>query len=44
MATTSANLAMLRDILSHQQSCGGYPRLPIWSSSKVMIKAEPTHA
>ena len=30
-----------RDIMSYKASCGGCPRLPVWSSPKVMIKGEP---
>jgi hypothetical protein len=30
-----------RDIMSLRESCGGCPRLPVWSSPKVMIKGEP---
>ena len=30
-----------RDIMSYKESCGGCPRLPVWSSPKVMIKGEP---
>lgn len=30
-----------RDIMSYKQSCGGCPRLPVWSSPKVMIRGEP---
>jgi hypothetical protein len=29
-----------RDIMSYKESCGGCPRLPVWSSPKVMIKGE----
>jgi hypothetical protein len=29
-----------RDIMSYRESCGGCPRLPVWSSPKVMIKGE----
>ena len=30
-----------RDIMSYKESCNGCPRLPIWSSPKVLIKGEP---
>jgi hypothetical protein len=30
-----------RDIMSYKESCGGCPRLPIWSSPKLMIQGEP---
>jgi peptidyl-Asp metalloendopeptidase len=30
-----------RDIMSYRESCGGCPRLPVWSSPNVMIKGEP---
>jgi hypothetical protein len=30
-----------RDIMSYKESCGGCPRLPVWSSPKVMIRGEP---
>jgi hypothetical protein len=30
-----------RDIMSYKESCGGCPRLPIWSSPKLMIRGEP---
>src|SRR5262245_3602189 len=30
-----------RDIMSYKESCGGCPRLPIWSNPKVMIQGEP---
>jgi Metallo-peptidase family M12 len=30
-----------RDIMSYKQSCGGCPRLPIWSSPNVQIKGKP---
>jgi hypothetical protein len=30
-----------RDIMSYKESCGGCPRLPIWSSPKVLVKGEP---
>ena len=30
-----------RDIMSYKDSCGGCPRIPVWSSPKVMIKGEP---
>ena len=30
-----------RDIMSYKESCGGCPRLPVWSSPKVRIEGEP---
>ena len=30
-----------RDIMSYRESCGGCPRLPIWSSPTLLIKGEP---
>ena len=30
-----------RDIMSYKNSCGGCPRIPVWSSPKVLIKGEP---
>jgi len=30
-----------RDIMSYKESCGGCPRLPVWSSPKVQVKGEP---
>jgi len=30
-----------RDIMSYKESCGGCPRLPVWSSPKVLMKGEP---
>ena len=30
-----------RDIMSYKESCGGCPRLPVWSSPKVLIRGEP---
>ena len=30
-----------RDIMSYKDSCGGCPRIPIWSSPKVLVKGEP---
>jgi hypothetical protein len=30
-----------RDIMSSKQSCGGCPRLPIWSSPTVLVDGEP---
>ena len=29
-----------RDIMSYKASCGGCPRLPVWSSPKVTVKGE----
>jgi hypothetical protein len=30
-----------RDIMSYKDSCGGCPRIPVWSSPKVLVKGEP---
>ena len=30
-----------RDTMSYKESCGGCPRLPVWSSPNVLIKGEP---
>jgi hypothetical protein len=30
-----------RDIMSYKESCGGCPRLPVWSSPKVIIRGMP---
>jgi hypothetical protein len=30
-----------RDIMSYKASCGGCPRLPIWSSPNVYVKGDP---
>jgi hypothetical protein len=30
-----------RDIMSYKESCGGCPRLPVWSSPFVKVKGEP---
>ncbi len=30
-----------RDIMSYKGSCGGCPRLPVWSSPKVLVNGEP---
>jgi hypothetical protein len=30
-----------RDIMSYKGSCGGCPRLPVWSSPTVLIRGEP---
>ena len=30
-----------RDIVSYKESCGGCPRLPVWSNPTVLIKGEP---
>jgi hypothetical protein len=30
-----------RDIMSYKASCGGCPRLPVWSNPRVLIKGEP---
>jgi hypothetical protein len=29
-----------RDIMSYKESCGGCPRLPVWSSPTVMVRGE----
>jgi hypothetical protein len=29
-----------RDIMSYKDSCGGCPRLPVWSGPKVLVKGE----
>jgi hypothetical protein len=29
-----------RDIMSYKESCNGCPRLPVWSSPKVLVKGE----
>ena len=29
-----------RDIMSYKESCNGCPRLPVWSSPKVMVRGE----
>ena len=31
-----------RDIMSYPESCGGCPRIPIWSNPRVLYKGEPT--
>jgi hypothetical protein len=30
-----------RDIMSYKESCGGCPRIPVWSSPIVRINGEP---
>ena len=30
-----------RDIMSYKESCGGCPRLPVWSGPTVMVRGEP---
>ena len=30
-----------RDIMSYKESCGGCPRLPVWSSPLIKVKGEP---
>jgi hypothetical protein len=30
-----------RDIMSYRQSCGGCPRLPVWSSPVLLVRGEP---
>ena len=30
-----------RDIMSYKESCGGCPRVPVWSGPTVMVKGEP---
>jgi hypothetical protein len=29
-----------RDIMSYKDSCGGCPRIPVWSNPKVLVKGE----
>jgi hypothetical protein len=29
-----------RDIMSYKESCGGCPRVPVWSSPQVMVSGE----
>jgi hypothetical protein len=36
--------AKWRDIMSYKESCGGCPRLPVWSSPLITIKGEPAGA
>jgi hypothetical protein len=36
-----ANGTKWRDVMSYKASCGGCPRLPIWSSPKLMVLGEP---
>ena len=31
-----------RDIMSYKDSCSGCPRIPVWSSPKVMVDGEVT--
>ena len=31
-----------RDIMSYKESCGGCPRLPVWSSPTIKINGDPT--
>ena len=33
-----------RDIMSYKESCGGCPRLPVWSGPKVMVKRRSRRA
>jgi hypothetical protein len=35
------NGAKWRDIMGSKESCGGCPRVPVWSSPTVLIKGEP---
>ncbi len=35
------NGAQWRDIMGSKESCGGCPRLPVWSSPTVFVKGEP---
>ena len=35
------NAPKWRDIMSYKESCGGCPRLPVWSSPNVLVKGEP---
>ena len=30
-----------RDIMSYKESCGGCPRVPVWSSPTVLVRGEP---
>jgi hypothetical protein len=30
-----------RDIMSYKESCGGCPRLPVWSGPRVLVNGEP---
>ena len=30
-----------RDIMSYKESCGGCPRLPVWSNPLIKVKGEP---
>jgi hypothetical protein len=30
-----------RDIMSYRESCGGCPRVPVWSSPKVWVEGDP---
>jgi hypothetical protein len=30
-----------RDIMGHKESCGGCPRLPVWSTPTVLVNGEP---
>jgi Metallo-peptidase family M12 len=30
-----------RDIMSYKESCDGCPRLPVWSSPKILVRGEP---
>ena len=30
-----------RDIMSYKESCGGCPRMPVWSGPAVMVRGEP---
>jgi hypothetical protein len=30
-----------RDIMSYRESCGGCPRLPVWSSPNLLVNGEP---
>ena len=30
-----------RDIMSYKESCGGCPRLPVWSSPRIRVNGEP---
>ena len=30
-----------RDIMSYKESCGGCPRLPVWSNPTIKVKGEP---
>jgi hypothetical protein len=35
------NAPKWRDIMSYKESCGGCPRLPVWSSPNLLVRGEP---